>query len=429
MPASVRNGKARAPRILMLLENNPYPGDTRVRREAVALVEAGYHVTVIAPRGDGEPPEDRVAGVSVYRYPPPPENKSVIGFAWEFLYSTVAAFWVSLRVWRREGFDAVHAHNPPDTLFVIGLFYRLFGKPFVFDHHDVSPELYMARTGGEGSRFIYGALRFLERCTYASANHVIATNQSFKRLAMERGRRAESDVTIVRNGPLLKDIGAYEPFDALKDSGKTILGYAGVIGIQDGLDYLVRALAHLLHARRRDDFLCIVMGEGDDLPRVRALADELAVASHIQFAGWVEKPTLGRYLTTMDIGLDPDPSNPCNDHCTMIKMSEYMAFGKPIVAFDLPEHRFTAPDSALFVPNNDIALFAEAIERLMDDPEARQRMGDAGLARVRSELAWDFSAPRLIGAYDRLFGAPFGIRKPAPGAAPVLEADHSTRPA
>ncbi|MDZ4698874.1 MAG: glycosyltransferase family 4 protein [Rhodothermales bacterium] len=398
-----RTRNADSPRILMLLENNPYPGDTRVRREARALVDAGYRVTVIAPRDPDELPREQVAGVSVYRYSPPRSNTSVLGFAWEFIYSTWAALWVSFRVWGREGFDAVHAHNPPDTLFAVGLFYRLLGKPFVFDHHDVSPELYLARTGGQGNRLIYSALRFLERCTYWTANHVIATNESFKRLAMERGKRVEADVTIVRNGPLLKDIGAYEPYPDLVGSGKTILGYAGVIGIQDGLDCLVRALAHLLHDRKRDDFYCIVMGEGDDLPRVRELAERLGVSGHIRFTGWVQKAELGRYLTSIDIGLDPDPSNPCNDHCTMIKMSEYMAFAKPIVAFDLPEHRFTARDAAVYVPDNDEAGFAAAIERLMDDPAARSAMGAAGLERVKSELAWEFSAPRLVSVYDRLF--------------------------
>jgi glycosyltransferase involved in cell wall biosynthesis len=393
------------PRILMLLENNPYPDDTRVRREALALVDAGYRVTVIAPRDPGQPPEEIVAGVSVYRYPPPRSNSSVLGYAWEFIYSTWAALWVSFRVWRREGFDAVHAHNPPDTFFVVGLIFRLLGKPFVFDHHDVSPELYLARAGGKGSRLIYHVLRWFERCTYWSANHVIATNESFKRLAMERGKRAEAAITIVRNGPMLKDIGAYEPYPDLVKLDKSILGYAGVIGIQDGLDYLVRALAHLLHERKRDDFYCIVMGEGDDLLRVRELAERLGVDSHIRFTGWVQKAELGRYLTSMDIGLDPDPSNPCNDHCTMIKMSEYMAFGKPIVAFDLPEHRFTARDAALYVPGNDEAGFAAAIERLMDDPAARSAMGAAGLERVKTELAWEFSVPRLVSVYDRLFSS------------------------
>jgi glycosyltransferase involved in cell wall biosynthesis len=390
----------------MLLENNPYPGDTRVRREAVALVEAGYRVAVIAPRADGEVSRETVAGVVVYRYPAPPESRSVFGFAWEFAYSTAAAFVMALRVWRREGFDVVHAHNPPDTLFAVGLFFKLFGKRFVFDHHDVSPELYRARSEGGGNRVIYHVLRLLERCTYASADHVIATNESFKRLAMTRGGKTERQVTVVRNGPLLRDVRPYERIPDWERSGKTILGYAGVIGIQDGLDYLVRALAHLLHERQRVDFHCVVMGEGDDLPRVRALAAELHVDSHLTFTGWLDKQLLFRYLTTIDIGLDPDPSNPCNDNCTMIKMAEYMAFGKPIVAFDLPEHRYSAGDAAIYVPDNDVAGFAAAIERLMDDPDRRAQMGTVGLERVRNELAWEFSVPRLVSVFDRMFGTP-----------------------
>ncbi len=189
--------------ILMLVENNSYPGDTRVRREALALVDAGFHVTVIAPRALGQPKRDVVDDVHVYRYPEPTERDSFWGFVWEFLYSTIAAFIVSFSVWRKEGFDVIHAHNPPDTLFAIGLFYKLFGKKFVFDHHDLAPELYMARTGGNGNKLVYNVLRLLEKWSFRTADLVIATNESYKKIALTRGGVAESKVKIVRNGPPL----------------------------------------------------------------------------------------------------------------------------------------------------------------------------------------------------------------------------------
>ena len=392
-------------RILMLLENNSYPGDTRVRREALALVDAGFSVVIIAPRDPGQPRRETVQGVRVYRYPPPRERDSFLGFAWEFSYSTLAAFWVSFSVLFREGFDAIHAHSPPDTLFFVGLFYKLFGKSFVFDHHDLSPELYMARSDGKGSKLVYAALRFFEWGTFKTANRVIATNESYREIALKRGGVPEGHVVIVRNGPPLNDLGVSHPSPALQ-SDKIILGYAGTISIQDGLEYLVRALRYLRHELRRSDFICLVMGDGDDLGRIKQMTKEARLTEHIRFTGWLEKDELWRMMASVNIGLDPDPSNSFNDRCTMIKMTEYMAFAMPIVAFDLPEHRYTAKDAAVYVGQNDPVLFAKEIEKLMDDPLRRKKMGAFGRARVENEIAWEYSIPALINVYNDLFGWP-----------------------
>ena len=391
-------------RVLMLLENNGYPGDTRVRREALALVQEGFEVSVIAPKEGPQPAVETVDGVQVYRYPAPLEHDSVLGFAWEFIYSTAAAFFMSLRVWITKGFDVIHAHSPPDTLFVVGAFYKLFGKKFVFDHHDLSPELYQARSDGKGNPVLYRILLFLEKMTFWTSNLVIATNESYRTIAMERGNVKKENTTIVRNGPPLSIMGDDEPYSDLVNTGKFLFGYVGAISIQDGLEYLVHAVRHLKETYNRTDILCIIMGDGDDLERIKGLVREQHLEELFLFTGWVEKEELGRYLASIDIGVDPDPSNDFNDKCTMIKMTEYMVYGKPIVAFDLPEHRFTAQDAAVYVPENDPRLFAKALLDLMDDPIRREVMGRFARKRVESEIAWEYSVPPLVESYHRLFG-------------------------
>ncbi|MFK7848459.1 MAG: glycosyltransferase family 4 protein [Rhodothermales bacterium] len=388
----------------MLVENNSYPGDTRVRREALALVDAGFNVTVIAPRSLGQSRRDVVDGVSVYRYPEPSERDSFWGFVWEFLYSTIAAFIVSFSVLRKEGFDVIHAHNPPDTLFAIGLFYKLFGKKFVFDHHDLAPELYMARTDGKGSTLVYKVLLLLEKWTFRTSDLVISTNNSYKKIATERGGVNEEKVRIVRNGPPLSFLEYAQPYPELVNLPKTIFGYAGSIGIQDGLDYLIKALHYLKTELKRDDFLTIIMGDGDDVPRIKSMTREYGLEDHVQFTGWLKKDKLTRYMTSIDIGVDPDPSNDFNDRCTMIKMTEYMAFSKPIVAFDLPEHRHTSGEAAIYVPENNVGNFARALLLLMDDPKQCEQMGKLGRKRVEEKIAWEYSVPKLVSAYEEVLG-------------------------
>lgn len=396
----------------MLVENNSYPGDTRVRREALAMVQAGFEVSVISPREKGQAKQEMVDGVSVYRYAEPAERDSFWGFVWEFMYSTIAAFFVSLSVWRREGFDVIHAHNPPDTLFAIGVFYKLFGKKFVFDHHDLSPELYLAKTEGNGKKVVYNALMLLEKWTFNTADLVIATNESYKKIATDRGGVSEKKVRIVRNGPPLSFLQYAKPYHELRKLDKIVFGYAGSIGVQDGLDYLVKSLHHLKTVLHRNDFMAIIVGDGDDLPRIKRMTSELGLEDVIQFTGWVGKEKLIRYMSSIDVGVDPDPSNDFNDKCTMIKMTEYMAFAKPIVAFDLPEHRYTSGDAAIYVPDNDVAKFAEALQVLMDNPTRREQMGQIGRQRVETQIAWEYSIPHLIAAYEDVLG--FKAQNPLP---------------
>ena len=389
-------------RILMLLENSTYPGDPRVRREANALVESGQQVVVIAPAIQGQPWNESIAGVTVYRYPAPPEAQGLIGYLWEYGYSLCATFLISILVFFKNGFDVIHAHNPPDLFVLIAILYKPFGKKFVFDHHDLSPEMYYARFSGNGNRFVFRALLFFEKLTFRFADRVISTNESYKEIALTRGGVPESRVTVVRNGPDLNRLFQVEPFENLGGEGKLVLGFVGTIGYQDGVDYLLRSLHCLIHEQGRKDFFCFIIGLGDAYNYVKSLAIELELQDHVHFTGRVSDEDLLKYLSSADICLDPDPSNSFNDRCTMIKMTEYMAMEKPTVAFDLPEHRVTAQDAAIYAKANEESDFARKIVELMDSPEKRRRLGQIGKERVENQLAWSYQRQHLFDAYSEL---------------------------
>lgn len=390
-------------RVLMLLENQPYPQDGRVRRESFALTEAGYQVTVICPRDGQQPRRETVRGVRVIRYPHPPAGNGLLGYLLEYGYSTAISFLLALWASVRGGFDLVHSHNPPDTMFVIGAFFKLFGKKYIFDHHDLSPEMYNARFGGHGNALVYKALVLLERCSCVIADEVIATNESYREMEMRRDKVDPRRITIVRNGPEPGRVKLVDPDPDIRAKAKTIVGYVGIMGYQDGVDYLLRAFHHLIHDLDRTDFFAVLVGTGDAWNDLRKLATRLGLDDHVWFTGTISDADLRRYLSTADICVDPDPSNPFNDRSTMIKVTEFMALGKPIVAFDLTENRFTAQQAALFVPANDEYAFAQALAELMDDPERRTRMGAFGRRRIDEALAWPHWAPRLVEAYDHLF--------------------------
>jgi glycosyltransferase involved in cell wall biosynthesis len=392
--------RSAATRILMLLENLPFPQDLRVRREAYALYDAGYRVTVICPAAPGQPSRETVNGVRVYRYPAPPAANGFLGYIWEYGYSMLTSFLLSVVVFFSGGFDVVHAHNPPDTFVFIALFYKLFGKRFIYDHHDLSPEMYQARFARGGIPAVYRVLVWLEKLSCRFADHVVVTNESYKRIAIERGGVPESRITIVRNGIELSRLeGAIEPDRGLRQMEKTIIGYVGVMGFQDGVDYLLRALRHLIHNLRRTDFHCILIGDGDAWTDLKAQAHRLGLDGYVHFTGFLHGEELRRYLSAADICVDSAPSNPYSDRSTMFKIMEYMSLAKPIVAFDLPEHRFTAQQAAVYASPNDERAFAQALVEVMDDPRRRASLGMSGILRIRTQLAWDYSIPNLIGVY------------------------------
>ncbi len=386
----------------MLLENNPYPQDSRVRREAQALTQAGHRVSVIAQRGRNQPWQEVVDGVRVYRFPAPPDGNGFLGYLLEYGQALLSMLVLSLWALVREGFDVIHAHNPPDVMVLIAALYKPLGKRFVFDHHDLSPEMYYARFQGEGNRLVYQALAFFEKLSCRLADRIIATNQSYKAMEMARSGVPEERITIVRNGPDLERLQPVPPDPELRAKAPIILGYVGDMGFHDGLDYLLRALHRLRYDLGRTDFYAVLIGKGDAWEGLQGLRSELELEEHVWFTGRISDEDLVRYLSTADICLDPDPKNPFTDRSTMIKMTEYMALSKPIVAFDLTEHRFTAQEAALYAQPNDELDFARKIAQLMDDPEARARMGAFGRRRIETELAWRYSVPKLLQAYDTL---------------------------
>lgn len=398
---------------------NAYPNDTRVRNEAEALTEAGYSVTVVGLRKVGQRRAEEVNGVRVYRLPrlelfekTPCENptviqrislkvKSLVGYVSEYLYFTGACCVMSVYVAIKHGFDVIHAHNPPDTLWMVALPWRLLGKKFVFDHHDLCPELYRSRYGVQPD-LISRVLQFVEWGNLKLAHVTIATNDSYKQIQIERGGRHPNSVFVVRNGPSQKRMDIPEPSRRLREMGKTILVYVGSLNPQDGVDYLLRALKILVYDLKRDDFHCVVIGSGDSLEDLRALATRLNLNGHLELTGYISDQELQETLAAADICMDPDPSSPLNDVSTWIKIMEYMAHGKPIVSFDLKETRYSAQDAALFVPCNDEMAFAQATAKLMDDPGLRERMGRFGRERVRKELQWSVVSKNLVNAYASL---------------------------
>jgi glycosyltransferase involved in cell wall biosynthesis len=386
-------------RILMLLENNPYPQDSRVRKEANSLTEAGYSVTVICPRKAGQPRREVIDGVTVSRFPPPTGGAGFIGYLWEYGYSMLAMLVLSWGVLLRGGFDAVHAHNPPDTLVVIGLFYKLLGKKFIFDHHDLSPELYAARFGGEEGSTVK-VLRFFEKLSCKTADLVVATNDSYKEIEAERDGVPAERIVIVRNGPSERFMKGHAPDPELAQSAGTILGYIGVTGYQDGIDYFIRALSHLVVDLNVTDVRAVIIGDGDALDSLKALTTDLSLDDYVWFAGWQEGDRLLELLSTADICVAPEPSNPYNNRSTMIKLMEYMSLGKPIVAFDLNEHRNTAQDAALYAEPNDEMDFAKKIACLIENPDRREEMGRSGRKRIEEQMAWPHQARQLIRGYQ-----------------------------
>lgn len=384
----------------MLIENSSYPGDVRVRHEAEVLAAAGYRVTVICPARKGQALVETVGRVRVYRYPMLPALPGALGFIVEYAYAMLATVLLTLLVGRREGFDVIHAANPPDTFALIAAPYKLLGKRFIFDHHDLAPEMYDARQGGRGNRLIYRLQVLLEQLSCRLADHVIATNESYRQVELTRDRVPAHRITVVRNGPDPQRLRPVAPDPVLRQRAPTIIAFAGVMGFQDGVDHLLRALRHLIDDFKRTDFFCVLIGGlGDARPSLQALARQLKLAEYVWFTGWVTDEEYVRYLSTADICVDPDPSNPFTERSTMIKVLEYMALAKPIVAFDLPEHRYSAQGAALYARPNDDRELARLIALLMDDPERRRAMGELGRRRIEAELAWCHSIPHLLSVY------------------------------
>jgi glycosyltransferase involved in cell wall biosynthesis len=327
----------------------------------------------------------------------------LVGYVTEYLYFTSGCLIVSCYVALKSRLDVIHAHNPPDTLFVVGAFHKLFGRKFVFDHHDLSPELYRSRYKTP-SGLVSRGLAFCEKASVKLADVVIATNESYRAIDIDRNAADPGKVFIVRNGPDLSRVRMAEPDQALRTKARVVLGYLGAMNPQDGVDYLLRSLDYLRHSLNRSDFYCVLIGDGDSLAELKALAVNLRLDHCVMFTGFIPDGDMVRYLSTVDICLDPNPSSPLNDVSTWIKVMEYMALGKPVVSFGLKETKISAGDAALYATPNDEAEFARRIATLMDDESLRARMGEVGTMRVRNELGWHVTSQNLLRAYEFLLG-------------------------
>ena len=401
-PSAIK--KARRGRLLIIVENLPVPFDRRVWSEATALSRHGYEVTVICPKGkNATASHEVVEGINIYRHPMPPEGRGAKGYLLEY---SAALFWESmlaLRVFVTRGFDAIQACNPPDLLFLIGAFYKyIFGKRFVFDHHDISPELFEAKFGRRG--VFWHLLILLERWTFRVADYAITTSESFRGLAIERGGMRADRVFVVRTGPDLNRVHNYPPDERWKAGRRFMVAYVGVIGNQDGLDLLVEVAQYISQTLQREDIQFVIIGDGSDLQNVMALSKKAGLDSVITFVGRVDDgEKLFTILSTADVCVNPDRPNAMNDKSTTIKLMEYMALGKPVVQFDLTEGRKTAIDASLYARKNDVADFGDKIIELLDNPAKAAKMGAFGQDRVRNSLAWEYEEKKLLKVYEAVF--------------------------
>jgi glycosyltransferase involved in cell wall biosynthesis len=387
-----------SPRVLIIVENLPCPFDRRVWQEALALRSHGYQVSIICPKGRGyKKSYESLEGIHVYRHPLPVEADSALSYAIEYLLALTWEFALSLKIALTRGVDVIHACNPPDTIFLIGRFFKLFGKRFIFDHHDINPELYEAKFGRRD--VWYRLLCRLERWTFATADVSIATNESYRRIALERGGMSPDRVFVVRSGADLTRVRLLPPCAELRRGKQYLVGYVGVIGKQEGLDLLLRAIAYMQQQLKRYDVHCAIVGDGTELPALRELSRQLGIADLVDFMGRISDEALWQVLSTADVCVNPDRANEMNDKSTMNKILEYMALGKPIVQFDLTEGRFSAGDASLYARPNDYVDFAQKICELLDDPARRATMGALGRRRVEEGLAWQHQVPNLLHAY------------------------------
>lgn len=391
--------------ILIIVENLPVPFDRRVWQEANALKKAGYDVIVICPKGkEYWLAYEIINGIHIYRHPILTEADSTLGYLIEYGSALFGEFVLTWKVLFKHGFDVIHACNPPDTIFLIGLFFKLFfRKKFVFDHHDINPELYLAKFGRKD--FFYRLMLFLERCTFWIADISIATNESYRAIAIQRGKMDPSHVFVVRSGPDLERMKMFSPNLELKMGKQYLVGYVGVMGKQEGIDILLRAIKHIVCEMKRLDIHFGLVGGGTELGAMREYATQIGISAYVTFTGRVSDAEMLDVLNTADLCVNPDVVNEMNDKSTMNKIMEYMALGKPIVQFELTEGRVTAQKASLYASANDDKDLAQKIVMLLDNEQLRNEMGAFGRKRVKDELSWDHEYPKLLLAYQKLLKA------------------------
>jgi glycosyltransferase involved in cell wall biosynthesis len=403
---STRSPSASGPHVLIIVQNLPVPLDRRVWLECNALIARGYRVSVICPKGPGDPARETIDGVNIYKYASAPEAQGLLGFAWEFAYSWLRTALLSLEVWRRGRFDVLQACNPPDTYWLLALLWRARGVRFVFDHHDLNPELFLSRFGAPNGRLKeleYRGLVWLERRTFRTADRIISTNESYKAIAVRRGARRPDEVTVARSGPDTQQMRPIYP-EHPRGADEIALVYLGIMGPQDRVDVVLLVMDELVNKRGRTNIRATLLGFGDCLEGLKRQSTEMGLDDHVTFTGRVDRGAIAEYLSRADIGLCPDPKTPLNDLSTMNKTMEYMAYGLPSVSFDLVETRVSGADAVRYVPSGDVVAFADEVEHLIDDPSTRVKMGRRARERVVSELDWRPQAEAYVSVLDDVTG-------------------------
>lgn len=406
------------PHVLIVVQNLPVPLDRRVWLECQALRDAGYAVSVICPKGPGDPSFDVIDEVRIHKYRPAPQVDGAKGFLLEFVYSWLRTAWLSFGIWRDRPFEVIQACNPPDTYWALAWLWRRQGVSFVFDQHDLNPELYLSRFGEpktSNGKLQYWGLRWLEKMTYRTADRVISTNESYRSVAIRRGRRWPEDVVVVRSGPDTRRMRPLPSHQATQPGRPKSLVYLGIMGPQDGVDIVLEVMHELVHHRGRTDVRATLMGFGDCFEQLRRRASELELDDVVTFTGRADLAMIADHLSTADIGLCPDLKSPLNDVSTMNKTMEYMAYALPSVAFDLTETRVSGGETVLYVASGDLQAYTDEVERLLDDDELRRRLGRAARKRVVELLDWRTQVPGYVGVFDGLTGGA------DPRSAPVVE--------
>lgn len=392
-------------KILIIVENLPVPFDTRVWQEATTLVANGYTVSVISPKGKGyDADEEILDGVHIYRHELPVEGNGAIGYLQEYSYVLKEELRLAKKAYREVGFDVIHGCNPPDDIFLVAGRFKKYGVKYVFDHHDICPELFEAKFGHKSGPLYWSQL-FFERQTYRHCTFAFVTNESYKRIAIERGGMKPERVIVLRSGPRLERMRILPPVESIKRGYPYMVGYVGVIGQQEGIEYILQAAQYT--KEHENNVFWGIVGGGPHLDALRQKAHDMGLDDCVEFTGRAPDQQMLEYLNTADVCVNSDEYNSMNDKSTMNKVLEYMALAKPIVQFDLTEGRYSAQEASVYARRNDAVDMAKKVQELLADPERRKRMGEFGRARVVNELSWEHTSKALLEGYEKFFTGAF----------------------